>query len=98
MKYEVEFLEKAVEEFEKLTIEQQELLTADYERIQNIGMEAVLTRPLGKKIYEIKTSNLRSLFKYAENRIIIIGLIYVKQSQKTPQEILKLANKRMKGI
>lgn len=98
MQYKVKFLEQALKEFNELSDNQQKLLKEDYLRIENISMDCVLTRPLGKKIFEIKTSNLRSLFKYADNQIIIIGVIYIKQTQKTPKEILQLAQKRLKGI
>lgn len=98
MQYKVKFLEQAIKEFNELSDNQQKLLKEDYLRIENISMDCVLTRPLGKKIFEIKTSNLRSLFKYADNQIIIIGVIYLKQTQKTPKEILQLAQKRLKGV
>ena len=62
------------------------------------SIDVVLTRPLGDKIFEIKTSNLRTLFKYTENQIIVIGVIYIKKTQKTPLNVLKLAQKRFKGI
>ena len=44
----------------------------------------------------IKTNYLRSLFKYEEGQIIIIGLIYEKDSQKAPNYYIKLAQKRLK--
>lgn len=98
MKYEVKFLDEAIAEFNDLTKEQQSILKNDYSKIEKLSIDCVITRPLGKKIFEIKTSNLRSLFIYDANQIIIIGLIYVKKTQKTPKEILKTAQKRLKGI
>jgi len=96
MKYKVIKLGKAQEEFDVLTKEQQKWLNDDYEIIELETIGAVNTRPLGDKIFEIKTKNIRSLFKYQEESIIIIGLIFVKKTQKTPKEILKLAKKRLK--
>ena len=98
MKYKVKFLDSAYKEFKELTITQQNKLKEDYLKIENVSMNAVLTKPLGDKIFEIKTSNIRTLFKYAENQIIIVGVIFVKKTQKTPNEILKLAQKRLKGL
>ena len=98
MKYKVKFLDSEFKEFQKLTTTQQNQLKEDYLKIENVSMDAVLTKLLGDKIFEIKTSNLRTLFKYSENQIIIIGVIFVKKTQRTPKEILKLAQKRLKGI
>ncbi len=53
---------------------------------------------LHKKIFEIKSNELRSLFKYKEGKIIVIGVVFVKKTQKTPKEIIKLAEKRLKEV
>lgn len=87
MKYEIEITNEAQKEFNKLDEEQQTLLLNDYNTIQTDGLEYVLTRPLEDKIFEIKTQNLRSLFIYQKNQIIIVGLIYIKKTQKTPTNI-----------
>jgi len=50
---------------------------------------------LQDQIFEIKTDELRSLFKYQKNQIILIGVVFVKKTQKTPKEIIKLAKKRL---
>lgn len=97
MKFDVNFLDEAYKEFNDLSEEQKTLLKEDYLTIKNDSIERVITRPLGNKIFEIKTSNIRSLYKYQENQIIIIGVIYVKKTQKTPKEILKIAQKRLKN-
>lgn len=49
MQYKVKFLEQALKEFNELSDNQQKLLKEDYLRIENISMDCVLTRPLGKK-------------------------------------------------
>ncbi len=51
---------------------------------------------MAPKLFEIKTKELRSLFKYEVDQIIIIGLIYEKDSQKAPNYYIKLAQKRLK--
>jgi len=97
MKFDVNFLDEAYKEFNNLSEEQKGLLKEDYMTIKNDSIERVITRSLGNKIFEIKTSNIRSLYKYQENQIIIIGVIYIKKTQKAPKEILKLAQKRLKN-
>ena len=96
MKFNVEKLKEAQKEFESLSKKQQEILNEDYSIIQAKGIEYVKTRYLAPKLFEIKTKDLRSLFKYEEGQIIIIGLIYEKNSQKAPNYYIKLAQKRLK--
>lgn len=95
MKFKVGKLKEAQKEFDSLSKKQQEILDEDYSIIQTKGIEYVKTRYLAPKLFEIKTKDLRSLFKYEENQIIIIGLIYEKDSQKAPNYYIKLAQKRL---
>ena len=96
MKFEVTKLKEAQKEFENLTDRQQKILEEDYKTIAAQGIEYVKTRYLAPKLFEIKTNEMRSLFKYEEGQIIIIGLIYEKDSQKAPNYFIKLAKKRLK--
>ena len=96
MKFEVKKLKEAQKEFDSLSGSQQKILNEDYIIIKTKGIEYVKTRYLAPKLFEIKTKDLRSLFKYEENQIIIIGLIYEKDSQKAPNYYIKLAQKRLK--
>lgn len=75
---------------------QQDLLNKDYEIIEKQGIEYVRVRPLQKEIFEIKSNELRSLFKYKAGAIIIIGVVFVKKTQKTPKDKIKLAIQRLK--
>lgn len=96
MKFKVEKLKEAQKEFDNLSKQQQKILDEDYKIIQAKGIEYVKTRYLAPKLFEIKTKDLRSLFKYEEGQIIIIGLVYEKDSQKAPNYYIKLAQKRLK--
>jgi len=53
-------------------------------------------RPLQKEIFEIKSNELRSLFKYKAGAIIVIGVVFIKKTQKTPKDKIKLAVQRLK--
>jgi len=96
MKFAVEKLSSAVAEINALEKEQQELLKRDYEVIEKQGIEYVRVRPLQKEIFEIKSNELRSLFKYKAGAIIVIGVVFVKKTQKTPKDKIKLAIQRLK--
>ena len=98
MKFTVERLPQAKAEIEFLEQAQKDLLKIEYQKIEQQGIEFVKVKPLQKKIYEIKSNDLRSLFKYKEGRIIIIGVVFVKKTQKTPKETIKLAEKRLREI
>lgn len=98
MKFKVEKLPQAEVEIESLEQSQQELLRNEYSKIETQGIEFVRVKPIQKDIFEIKTNELRSLFKYSAGRIIVVGVVLVKKTQKTPKEIIKLAKKRLKEV
>lgn len=96
MTFKVEKLPAAETEISALEQSQQDLLKAEYEKIEKQGIEFVRVKPIQSKIFEIKSNELRSLFKYQEGRIIVIGVVFVKKTQKTPPEKIKLAKQRLK--
>ena len=98
MKFIVIRTKKAAEDFNNLSQSQQGAVEKDYQVIEKKGIEFVKRRFLEDAIFEIKTDDVRSLFKFEENRIIIIGLIYVKKTQKIPKQVLKQAKKRFGEI
>lgn len=98
MRLKVEKLPVAQTEIQALEQSQQEMLRQDYELIETMGIEFVKIKPIQNKIFEIKTNDVRPLFKYAEGRIIIIGVVFVKKTQKTPKNIIKIAQKRLREV
>jgi len=76
----------------------QEILKSEYKKIENEGIGFVKVKLLRDKIFEIKSDELRSLFKYKKGRIIVIGVVFVKETQKIPKKIMKLAEKRLKEV
>lgn len=98
MKFAVEKLSSVIAEINALEKEQQDLLNRDYEIIEKQGIEYVRVRHLQKEIFEIKSNELRSLFKYKAGAIIVIGVVFVKKTQKTPKDKIKLAIQRLKEV
>lgn len=98
MKFKVEKLPQAETEIKNLEESQQKLLSDEYAKIETQGIEFVRVKPLQKDIFEIKTNELRSLFKYKAGKIIVVGVVFVKKTQKTPKEKIKLAKKRLKEV
>lgn len=72
MKFKVEKLPTVESEILVLEQSQKDLLKTEYEKIEQQGIEFVKVKHLQKKIYEIKSNEVRSLFKYKEGRIIVI--------------------------
>ena len=98
MKFTVEKLPQAKNEIDSLEQSQKDMLEVDYKKIQEQGIEFVRVKPIQKEVFEIKTNELRSLFKYKAGKIIVIGVVFVKKTQKTPKEIIKLSKKRLKEV
>ena len=98
MKFTVEKLPQAKNEIDALEQSQKDMLEADYKKIQEQGIEFVRVKSLQKDIFEIKTNELRSLFKYKAGKIIVIGVVFVKKTQKTPKDKIKLAKQRLKEV
>ena len=98
MKFSVEKLPAAENEIKSLEQSQQDLLNKEYATIERQGIEFVRVRPLQREIFEIKSNELRSLFKYKAGAIIVIGVVFVKKTQKTPKDKIKLAKQRLKEI
>lgn len=98
MIFKIEKLNAVTEEISKLEQKQQDLLNIDYELIEQKGIEFVKIKHIQNKIFEIKTKEIRTLFKYRAGKIILIGVVFVKKTQKTPKEIIKLAKNRLKEV
>ena len=98
MKFIVEKLPQVEAEIDSLEQSQKNMLEADYTKIQELGIEFVRVKPIQKDIFEIKTNELRSLFKYKAGKIVVIGVVFVKKTQKTPKEKIKLAKNRLKEV
>lgn len=95
MKFTVKKLPIVESEIKELEQSQQILLASEYKKIETQGIEFVKVKHIQKKIFEIKSNELRSLFKYEKNKLILIAVIFVKKTQKTPKDKIKLAKQRL---
>ncbi len=80
--FKIEKLDVVTKEIAELQQEQQDLLRSEYELIETKGIEFVRVKHLQSKIFEIKSKDLRSLFKYQEGKIIIIGVVFIKKVKR----------------
>lgn len=95
MKFKIILDTEAQKEFDKLEKTYQSHLKRDYDKIENIGIEFVNTEYLRKDLYEIKTDNIRSLYSYKKGQKIIVAIIFLKKTQKTPEKYINLAYRRL---
>ena len=98
MIYRIEKLKQAEKEIADLTRIQQKALKDDFDTIETKGLEYVKRRHLRDGLFEIKINDVRALFVFQENYIILIGLVYEKRSNKAPDYYIKLALKRLKEV
>lgn len=90
-----EFTDQALEQLEQLT-------DADYRKVvksigifEQVGTKYKYLNDLGNGLFELKPDKVRAYFKYAKNRIIIIGLIVLKKTQKAPPRYIEQAHKNI---
>ena len=91
MKFDVKLTENALEEFNSLQKPDRNKVLKAFDIIMNVDIKAVTTKPLTSKIYEIKTDKIRCLYAYSDNKIIIVGVIFIKKTQKTPKTMIAKA-------
>lgn len=93
MKYIVKVIPEAQDDINKLERTQQNKLKTDYKTIQEVDIDAVHINSLGNKLFEIKTSELRSIYEYRKGQVVVIAVVFIKKSQKTDEKYIKRAKK-----
>ena len=102
----VDVLNKVVEaELAALPADMQSRLTHIVELMVEVGpqrMSAPHVKPLGNKLWEMRLTGrdgiARAIYVLASGKRIVILHAFVKKSQKTPQEALRLAVQRAKLV
>lgn len=93
MKYTVIILPEAQDDIDKLELTQKDKLQTDYKTVQEVDINAVNVNSLGSKLFEIKTSELRSIYEYRKGQIVVIAVVFIKKSQKTDDKYINRAKK-----
>lgn len=93
MKYIVELADEAKEDFRSLDKSSQKKLTKDFEWIEEYDIGFVKIKHLEEELYEIITDNIRTLYGYKNNKVIIVAVIFLKKTQKTPKKFKEKAKK-----
>lgn len=95
MKFQIELLPEAKTELFKIEKADRNKAIKDYRTIEEYGSEFTNIKALQDNLYEIKSDNIRSLFTYKKGQVIIIALVFIKKSQKTPKKYINQATKRL---
>lgn len=74
----------------------------DFEKIakaiyifEHVGNKYKNLNDLGNGLFELKPDNVRAYFRYIKNRIIIIGLVVLKKTQKAPKRYIEQAQRNI---
>jgi len=89
--FEIILSKEAEEQFNNLDKTLYKKVFKDFEKFENLGSKAVDSRDLTKGLWEIRTDNIRSYYSYVGTKIIIVGLIVLKKSQKAPKRFIEQA-------
>ena len=94
-KFNSEYTKEALEQFKKLDENSQDKILEAVRIFEYIGTKYKNINSLGNGLFELKPKDIRAYFMYAENKIIIIGLIVLKKTQKAPKRFIEQAIKNI---
>ena len=88
-----EYTPEAIKQFQELDIENQNKILGAVKSFEILGKQYKNINDLGNNLYEIKPKGVRAYFQYDKERkrIIIIGFITLKKTQKAPKRYIKQA-------
>ena len=87
--FQIIYADEAIEQLKELDkISRNKILKA-IDIFEQFGKEANNSRSLKNGLWEFKADNVRAYFKYHQDKIIIIGLIVLKKTQKAPERFIQ---------
>jgi phage-related protein len=89
--YKAEFTDEALEQIRALDRTNREKIIAAIQSFEQIGTAYKNLNTLNDGLYEIKPKGVRAYFKYAKDRIIIIGIVVLKKTEKAPKRYIEQA-------
>lgn len=96
--YTAEYTKEAEKQLFGLSVENQDKILAAVKAFEILGTKYKNINDLGDGLFEIKPKGIRAYFMYDEKRkrVIIIGFITLKKSQKAPKRYIKQARNNIK--
>lgn len=96
--FEIILSDEAEEQFNNLDKASYKKVFKDFEKFEKLGSRAIDSRNLVKDLWELRTDDIRSYYSYAGTKIIIVGLIVLKKSQKAPKRFIEQAIRNIQKI
>ena len=93
--YIAEFTDEALQQLKELDVNNQAKILEAILCFEKIGTAYKNINNLGDGLFEIKPKGVRAYFKYEKNKIIIIGLIVLKKTQKAPKRYIEQAHRNI---
>lgn len=90
-KFVAEYTKEAIDQLFSLSVENQDKIFAAVRAFEYLGTDYKNINKLDYDLYEIKPSGVRAYFKYYGRKIIIIGFVVLKKTQKAPKRYMKQA-------
>lgn len=94
-----EYTKEALKQFSELDIDNQDKILSAIKSFEILGIKYKNINDLGNELFEIKPKGVRVYFQYDKERrrIIIIGFITLKKTQKAPKRYIKQALENIKN-
>ena len=92
-KFKAEYVPEAIEQLRELPPEYADRILEAISIFEEVGTDYKNINSLDYDLYEIKPSGVRAYFRYDKERrrIIIVGFICLKTTQKAPPRFMKQA-------
>ena len=93
--FETEFTSEAQEQFDKLEQNNKRKLIKAIAIFEQVGTQYKNINSLGSGLFELKPDDVRAYFEYYNGKVIIVGLIVLKKSQKAPKRFIEQARRNI---
>lgn len=90
-----EYTNEALEQLEQLSDSDFRKIIKAISIFEQVGTKYKCLNDLGNGLFELKPDKVRAYFKYVKNRIIIVGLVVLKKTQKAPPRYIEQAHKNI---
>jgi len=96
--FEIIYSDEAVEQLNDLDKASRNKILKAIDIFEQFGKEANNSRSLKNGLWEFKADKVRAYFKYYKYKIIIVGLIVLKKTQKAPERFMQQAIRNIEKV
>jgi len=96
-KFTAEYTNEAIIQLSSLAKTDKKKILKAIAVFEQVGTDYKNINDLSNGLFEVKPDNVRAYFKYYKNKIIIIGFITIKKTQKAPKRYIEQALKNIEN-